>query len=144
MKIVLRKPNVTALLGRGEYLYAACGELGIRLFDISMAEHKGFAEKVFTAPASPAGAPGPATRDTIVAEARDFMFRPARLTVAVGTTVLWTNAGQMVHTVTAADGSFDSGPIETGRRRPLAFTRPGTFPFHCTPHPFMRGEIVVR
>ncbi|HWB43786.1 MAG TPA: cupredoxin family copper-binding protein [Gemmatimonadales bacterium] len=96
------------------------------------------------APAPPAGAPGPATRDTVVAEVRDFMFRPARLTVAAGTTVVWTNAGQMVHTVTAADGSFDSGPIETGRRMPLAFTRPGTFPFHCTPHPFMRGEIVVR
>jgi plastocyanin len=24
------------------------------------------------------------------------------------------------------------------------FSRPGRFPFRCTPHPFMRGEIVVR
>ncbi len=50
-----RKVHITALQARGEYLYAACGEAGIRLFDISMAEHKGFSEQVFTAPVSPAG-----------------------------------------------------------------------------------------
>lgn len=50
-----RKNNITALLARGEYLYAACGEGGIRIFDISMVDHKGFAEKIFTAPVSPAG-----------------------------------------------------------------------------------------
>jgi hypothetical protein len=50
-----RKVNITAVQARGEYLYAACGAGGIRLFDISMVEHKGFSEKIFTAPASPAG-----------------------------------------------------------------------------------------
>src|SRR5262249_22361968 len=50
-----RKVNVTALQARGEYLYAACGEGGIRIFDISAVDNKGFAEKIFTAPASPAG-----------------------------------------------------------------------------------------
>lgn len=39
---------------------------------------------------------------------------------------------------------FEPGPIEPGERRSLTFTRAGTFPFHCTPHPFMRGLIVVR
>jgi plastocyanin len=50
----------------------------------------------------------------------------------------------VTHTVTATDGRFDSGNIEPGERRSLTFSRAGTFPFHCTPHPFMRGEIVVR
>jgi plastocyanin len=83
-------------------------------------------------------------QDSITAVVQDFMFRPARLEVAAGTTVVWTNGGQVVHSVTAEDGSFDSGPIEVGKRRGITFSRPGTFPFHCTPHPFMRGEVVVR
>jgi plastocyanin len=72
------------------------------------------------------------------------MFRPARVVVPAGATVVWTNGGQVVHTVTALDGSFDSGPIGSGERRAMVFSTPGRFPFRCTPHPFMRGEIVVR
>jgi plastocyanin len=90
------------------------------------------------------GRPGAGSRDSITAVVQDFMFRPARMEVPAGTTVVWTNGGQVLHTVTAEDGSFDSGPIEAGERRGITFSRPGTFPFHCTPHPFMRGEIVVR
>jgi len=51
----LRKPEIRAVQARGEYLYAACGEDGVRVFDISMVDHKGFSERVFTAPVSPLG-----------------------------------------------------------------------------------------
>ena len=96
-------------------------------------------------PASPTGqTPRPAGRDSVTAVVQDFMFRPTRIEVAAGTTVVWTNGGQVAHTVTAEDGSFDTGPIEAGQRRAMTFPTPGTYPFHCTPHPFMRGEIVVR
>jgi hypothetical protein len=50
-----RKPNILAVQPRGEYLYAACGCGGIRIFDISMVDHKGFSEKIFTAPVGPSG-----------------------------------------------------------------------------------------
>jgi hypothetical protein len=50
-----RKTEILALLARGEYLYAACGEGGVRAFDISMIDHKGFSERIFTAPVSPLG-----------------------------------------------------------------------------------------
>jgi plastocyanin len=75
---------------------------------------------------------------------QDFIFRPGRLEIAAGTTIVWTNDGQVMHTVFAEDGSFDSGPIEPGERRGVTFARTGSFPFHCTPHPFMTGVIVVR
>jgi plastocyanin len=83
-------------------------------------------------------------RDTVTAVVQDFMFRPGRLEVAAGTTIVWTNGGQVVHTVSARDGSFDSGPIEPGERRAITFSRAGSFPFRCTPHPFMTGIVVVR
>jgi plastocyanin len=104
-------------------------------------------------PAPPAAAPengGPGAqpsaggRDTVTAAIQDFFFQPGRVQVTAGTTVVWVNNGQVVHTVSAEDGSFESGPIEPGQRRGLTFTRPGTFSFHCTPHPFMRGVIEVR
>jgi plastocyanin len=96
----------------------------------------------------PAAAEGPDSvatggRDSATAVVQDFMFRPTRIEVSAGTTVVWTNGGQVLHTVTAEDGSFDSGPIEAGSRGSITFSRPGTYRFHCTPHPFMRGEIVV-
>ena len=101
----------------------------------------------------PAASPAPAdfgadaasaSRDTVTATIQDFLFRPARLEIAAGTTILWSNSGQVMHTVSADNDSFDSGPIEPGDRRALTFSRAGTFPFHCTPHPFMRGVIKVR
>jgi hypothetical protein len=50
-----RKDEILAVQARGEYLYAACGEGGLRVFDISFVDHKGFSERIFTAPVSPAG-----------------------------------------------------------------------------------------
>jgi len=40
---------------RGEYCYAACGEGGVRLFDVAFIDHKGFSERIVTAPVSPMG-----------------------------------------------------------------------------------------
>ncbi len=40
---------------RGEYLYAACGTGGFRAFDVAFIDHKGFSERIVTAPVSPAG-----------------------------------------------------------------------------------------
>ncbi|MFP6766604.1 MAG: hypothetical protein VB859_00450 [Planctomycetaceae bacterium] len=40
---------------RGEYLYAACGPGGLKVFDVSMTDHKGFSERITTAPVSPLG-----------------------------------------------------------------------------------------
>jgi plastocyanin len=78
------------------------------------------------------------------ARVEDFTFQPARLEVPRGATVTWTNQGQVIHTVTANDGSFDSGEIDSGARGSITFSRPGTYQYHCTPHPFMKGVIVVR
>ena len=51
----LQKPEVLMVQARGEYLYAACGSGGFRVFDIAFIDHKGFAERITTAPVSPVG-----------------------------------------------------------------------------------------
>ncbi|MFM8252294.1 MAG: hypothetical protein ACKOBW_11915 [Planctomycetota bacterium] len=50
-----RKAEVLMVQPRGEYLYAACGSDGLRVFDIAFIDHKGFAERITTAPVSPYG-----------------------------------------------------------------------------------------
>ncbi len=48
-------PRILDLQARGEYLYAACGPAGIRLFDIAFLDDKAFSERITTAPVSPLG-----------------------------------------------------------------------------------------
>ncbi len=96
------------------------------------------------APATPS-APAPADAASLSrAGMRGFAYTPGRIEVVAGTTVEWKNEDPMAHTVTAADGSFDSGPVEPGAVWRRRFDTPGTYPFACTPHPFMKGTVVVR
>jgi len=78
------------------------------------------------------------------AEIKGIAFVQKRIEISAGTTVQWTNNDPLVHTVTADDGSWDSGPIEPGRSWSHTFAQAGEFAFHCTPHPFMKAVVVVR
>src|SRR5262249_35982473 len=51
----LKKHEVLQVQNRGEYLYAACGEAGIRVYDIAFIDDKAFSERITTAPVSPMG-----------------------------------------------------------------------------------------
>jgi plastocyanin len=91
-------------------------------------------------------AAAPTGRDTVLVHIQDFTFTPRRLEIAAGATIVWTNDGSVPHTVTADDGqAFDSGAIAGGGAKwTFQFVRPGTYAFHCDPHPFMQGVVVVR
>jgi plastocyanin len=78
------------------------------------------------------------------AEMRGMAFAPSRIEVAAGTTIAWTNNDPLVHTITADDGSWDSGPIEPGKTWRHTFASAGEYAVHCTPHPFMKAIVVVR
>jgi plastocyanin len=91
----------------------------------------------------PAGAP----RDTLES-IRTFQFRPVSLVVPVGTRVVWSNADDIEHTVTAGTPDSASGVFTGSVKLPGAtfahtFTRPGTYAYYCDRHHFMRGEIRV-
>lgn len=73
----------------------------------------------------------------------DFGFNPSSTTVKAGTTVNWTNTGSATHTVTADDGSFDSGHLSGGSNFSHTFSTAGTFTYHCAIHSSMKATIVV-
>ncbi|OGO32966.1 MAG: plastocyanin [Chloroflexi bacterium RBG_16_56_11] len=71
-------------------------------------------------------------------------FRPATLTVTAGTMVTWRNNDGVTHTVTADDGSFDSGSLSGGDNFSHTFAVKGTFTYHCGFHPTMTGKVIVQ
>jgi plastocyanin len=72
----------------------------------------------------------------------DSGFSPANLTIAAGTTVIWTNRGSVAHTVTDG-GKFNSGNLPVGATFKYTFTIAGTYHYVCSYHPFMVGKIGV-
>ncbi len=70
-------------------------------------------------------------------------FSPDVIKIKAGTEVRWRNNESSVHTVTADDGSFASGPLEQGGEFKRQFTKPGTYSYSCEMHPFMTGKVVV-
>jgi plastocyanin len=70
-------------------------------------------------------------------------FAPAARTIQPGTWVTWSNGGQDAHTVTAVDGSFDSGDLDPSEGYSWYFDQPGTFAYLCALHPWMTGQIIV-
>lgn len=92
------------------------------------------------ATAARGGSNGKVVKETIA----DYAFAPATLTVTAGTTVSWTNRDNTPHTATASNSSFDTGAIDPGQTRQVTFTKPGTYTFICSFHPFMHGTIIVK
>ena len=71
-------------------------------------------------------------------------FAPSQIDVLPGDTVDWSNVSERRHTVTAFDGSFDSGDLFGGDSFSHEFDEVGTFAYHCTVHLTMTGEVDVR
>jgi len=74
----------------------------------------------------------------------NFTFKAPVLTVKPGTTVTWTNADDIPHTVTSKDGVFKSKVLDTGERFSYTFAKAGQFGYYCSLHPHMTGTIIVK
>jgi len=82
--------------------------------------------------------------ETVEVKIDNFSFGPAELTVAVGTTVTWTNRDDIPHTVVSTDKVFKSKVLDTDEKFSYTFTQAGSFPYFCSIHPKMTGKVVVK
>src|SRR5690349_1455599 len=71
-------------------------------------------------------------------------FNPNPLTVAVGTTVTWTNNDAFAHDSVADNGLWNSGILSPGQSFQFRFASAGTFTYKCTLHPNMVGTVTVQ
>lgn len=71
-------------------------------------------------------------------------FHADTIVIAVGQAVRWNNADPLGHTVTFDNGEPGSALIDPNGSYVRRFDHAGTFTYHCTPHPFMKGVVVVK
>lgn len=73
----------------------------------------------------------------------NFTFTPPQVTVKAGSTITWTNADDIPHTVVAKERQFRSKALDTDETFSFTFTTPGVYEYFCSLHPHMTGKIVV-
>jgi plastocyanin len=79
-------------------------------------------------------------------------YSPETVETSVGSMVTWSNDDSLPHTVTSGvvennspvpDGSFDSGIMMNGDAFSFVFESTGEYPYYCSVHPFMTGQVTV-
>jgi plastocyanin/sugar lactone lactonase YvrE len=70
-------------------------------------------------------------------------FSPTVVHAKVGQKIQVTNTGLISHTMTSVKGSFDTGLIRHNLSAVVVVNTPGTYKFICSPHPWMKGTLVV-
>jgi plastocyanin len=127
-------PEVRVLAGLGVALGLASGPLAAC-----------FSERSTTAPVEGVcslpvgeGVPG-----SIIVPIRRFTFEAANVRVRTGERVTWVNCDQDPHTSTADAGAWASPLLDPGGAFTQTFPSPGEFTYHCEPHPFMTGRVIV-
>ncbi len=92
-----------------------------------------------------ATATGAAVAAAVQVRMEAFRYQADTVTISAGQAVRWVNADPLEHTVTFAEGGpASSGLIPADGSFVVQLDRPGTYAYHCLPHPFMKGVVVVR
>jgi len=99
-------------------------------------------------PQTVAGPTGPivAGADAVKAGANnvEYSFAPARIRIKAGSTVTFTNVGDLPHSATSMDrGKWDTGVLLKGQSKAITFVQPGNFYYICLPHPWQYGQVIV-
>jgi len=73
----------------------------------------------------------------------NFSFAPAAPSIAVGSTITWTNRDDIPHTIVSTEQKFKSPVLDTGEQFAHRFDVPGMYKYFCSIHPHMTGQIIV-
>ena len=91
---------------------------------------------------------GPRSQQGAAVTIQLFQFQPGRLEIKAGTTVIWVNQDDILHTVTLGTPENRNGSVNlnlSGKGATVSFTfdRPGEYEYFCDRHQSMRGRILV-
>lgn len=92
---------------------------------------------------TPAGSGSSAASGSTTVNIKNYKFMPDKLTVKAGSTITVHNEDSTAHTFTADNKAFDTGNIPANGTKTVTVSKPGTYPFMCTIHPFMTGTLTV-
>jgi amicyanin len=123
---VLQATSLVALISLSGILFSACQSASTQ-----------------TAPTTSQTAPTTDSASQKSIAIQNMEYANKDIQVKVGETVTWTNKDLVGHTVTSDSGAFESGNINKDQSFSFTFTSEGTFPYHCAPHPWMKGKVTV-
>jgi len=86
----------------------------------------------------------PAATATTTVQIKRSGFVPAAITINQGDSVTWTNMDTVDHQVVANGGSFASPILKPGKSWTHTFNNGGTFHYHDSLHPTLKGTVTVR
>jgi len=93
--------------------------------------------------APPAATPGATAVSSNAVSIQDFSFSPKVIRVKQGTKVVWKNSDIVSHTVTSDSNAFSSPLLGQAKTFEYTFAAKGEYSYHCTPHPRMKGTVIV-
>ncbi len=81
----------------------------------------------------------------------NFVPKLVNIQLGLDNHVIWDNVDDVAHTVTpdhrtedSYSGEFGStGVILPGEKYEFLFTEPNEVPYHCEPHPWMTGTLII-
>lgn len=117
---------------------------GLYKIQCYVANHSDIGMEVFLEVRSDAPKVSQSSTGTNAVTIQGFAFDPPTTAVPTGTEVTWTNADPTAHTVTADNGSFDSGPLDQGGTFSMTFNEAGEVAYACAIHPTMKGTVTVQ
>jgi plastocyanin len=72
-----------------------------------------------------------------------YVYVANTVKVKIGTRVIWKNGTDAPHTITSDKGGLFDKSVNSGKTVSIVFKKLGTFTYHCTIHPYMKGKITV-
>lgn len=86
-----------------------------------------------------------------IEQPENFVPKEMKIILGKNNKIIWTNSDEVAHTVTADPGQAGafaqtasrSNFVQLKEKFEFVFTKPGTYKYHCEPHPWMKGTVVV-
>jgi plastocyanin len=87
--------------------------------------------------------PSPMPSPLSIIHIKNFAYVPDTVTIPPGALVKFVEDDETPHTVTASDGSFDSGNLNQKQTWTHVFAKAGTYAYYCAYHTYMKGKVIV-
>lgn len=136
----MRQRNAALTLSIGLFAAAIFVMLGGAVMGIAMGGHMGMMSRGNDTPQTPAVSDA----SKVTVDIRSFEFFPRDLTVNARTEVTWTNQDSAPHDASDDGKSWMTGILKDGDSEALTFDTAGTYPYHCSVHPYMKATLTVR
>lgn len=113
----------------------------------AMGTQMALAEKITIVTEKPVAA-AEAPADAVVVNIAKMKYETPEVTIKAGQTVTWINAEAMPHNVAfkagvIGDAKMDGAMMKKDESYSITFNEAGTYDYFCTPHPFMKGKVIV-